>query len=81
MPFHFGAFLLWNSKRNMNNFLHTINGFLIDLYFGDTDSLCFESEHCDKLDRASLVGKLSLQGKNDYSDSVIFLFGIQRWYR
>ena len=27
MPFHLGAFVLSNSKRIMNNFIHAINGF------------------------------------------------------
>ena len=27
MPLHLGAFVLSNSERIMNNFIHTINGF------------------------------------------------------
>ena len=27
MPLQLGAFVLSNSKRNMNNFIHAINGF------------------------------------------------------
>ena len=27
MPLHFGAFVLSNSKRNTNNFIHAIDGF------------------------------------------------------
>ena len=35
-----GAFVLSNSKRIMNNFMHAIDGFYSnDVYFTDTDSL------------------------------------------
>ena len=27
MPLHLGAFVLSNSKRNMNNFIHALDGF------------------------------------------------------
>ena len=40
MPLHLGAFVLSNSKRIMNNFIHAINGFYTnDIYYTDTDSL------------------------------------------
>ena len=40
MPLHLGAFVLSNSKRYMNNFIHAINGFYTnDVYYTDTDSL------------------------------------------
>ena len=40
MPLHLDAFVLSNSKRIMNNFIHAINGFCTkDLYYTDTDSL------------------------------------------
>ena len=73
MPLHSGAFVLSNSKRIMNNFIHAINGFYtIDVYYTDTDSLYIENKHCDKLNEAGLVGKSLLQGKNDYKDGGIF---------
>ena len=69
MPLHLGAFVLSNSKRIMNNFIHAINGFYTnDLYYRDTDSLYIENKHWDKLKKAGLVGKNLLQGKNDYKD-------------
>ena len=38
LPFHLGAFILSNSKRNMNNFIREINGFYDNsIYYGDTD--------------------------------------------
>ena len=43
-----------------------------DVYYGDTDSLYIENLHWDKLDKAGLVGKALLQGKNDYKDTRIF---------
>ena len=73
MPLHLGAFVLSNSKRIMNNFIHAINGFYKnDLYFEDTDSMFIENKHWDKLDKAGLVGKNLLQGKNDYKDGGIW---------
>ena len=58
MPLHLGAFVLSNSKRIMNNFIHAINGFITnDVYYTDTDSLCIENKHWDKLEKTSLVGK------------------------
>ena len=46
MPLHLGAFVLSNSKRIMNNFIHAINGFYTnDVYYTDTDSLYIENKH------------------------------------
>ena len=76
MPLHLGAFVLSNSKRNMKNFIHAIDGFYTnDVYYTDTDSLYIENKHWDNLDKAGLVGKELLQGKNDYKDGGIF-FGL-----
>ena len=73
MPLHLGAFVLSNSKRIMNNFIHAINGFYTnDVCYTDTDSLYIENKHWEKLDEAGLVGKELLQGKNDYRDGGIF---------
>ena len=73
MPLHLGAFVLSNSKRIMNNFIHAIVGFFTnDLYYEDTDSMYIKNKHWDKLDKAGLVGKNRLQGKNDYKDGGIW---------
>ena len=69
MPLHLRAFVLSNSKKIMNNFIHAIIGFYTnDVYDTDTDSLYIENKHWDKLDKAGLVGKNLLQGKNDFKD-------------
>ena len=69
IPLDLGAFVLSNSKRNMNTFIHAIKGFYTnDVYYTDTDSLYIENKYWDKLDKAGLVGKNLLQGKNDYKD-------------
>ena len=69
MPLHLGAFVLSNSKRIMNNFIHTINGFHTNnVYYTDCDSLYIENRHWDKLDQAGLVGKNLQQVKNNYKD-------------
>ena len=74
MPLHLGAFVLSNSKRIMNNFIHPNNGFYTnDVYYTDADSLYIENKHWDNLDKAGLVGKGLLQGKNDYKDGVFFM--------
>ena len=73
LPLHLGAFVLSNSKRIMNNFIHVINGFYTnDVYYTDTDSLYIENKHWDKLESVGLVGKNLLQGKNDYKVGGIF---------
>ena len=73
MPLHLGALVLANSKRIMNNFIHAIIGFFTnDVYYTDTLSLYIENKHWEKLDKAGLVGKGLLQGKNDYKDGGIF---------
>ena len=73
MHLHLGSFVLSNSKRIMNNFIHAIDGFHSnDVYYTDTDSLYIESKPRDKLETAGLVGKELLQGKNDYKDGGIF---------
>ena len=57
----------------MSNFIHAINGFYTnDVYFTDTDSLYIENKHGEKFDKAGLVGKILLQGKNDYKEDGIF---------
>ena len=73
MPLHLGDFLLSNSKRIMINFIHGINGFHTNgVYYKDTDSLYIENKHWNNLDKADLVGKALLPGKNDYKDDGIF---------
>ena len=72
MPLHLGVFVLSNSKRIMNNFRHAVNGFNTNVvFYTGTDAIYIESKHWDKLDRAGLVGKILLQGKNDYKDGGI----------
>ena len=74
MPLYYGVFVLNNSKRIMNNFIHAIIGFYTNvIYYEDTDSMYIENKHWDKLDEAGLVGKNLLQLKDDYKDGGIFL--------
>ena len=76
MPLHLGAFVISNSKRFMNNFIHAFNGFYTnDVYYTDTDSLYLEKKLWDKLEKTGLVGKALLQGKNDYKHGRI-LYGL-----
>ena len=76
IPLHLGAFVLSNCKRIMNNFIHAFSGlYTNDVCNGDTESLYFENKHWQKLDKAGLVGKTSLQGKIDYEDGGVF-FGL-----
>ena len=73
MPLHLGAFVLINSKRIMNNFIHAIGVFYTnDFCHTDTDSLYIENKPWDELDKAGLVGKNRLQGKNDYKEGGIW---------
>ena len=74
MPLRLVAFVLSNSKRIKNNFfIHAIDRFYTnDVYYTDTDSLYIENKHWEKLEKAGLVGKGLIQGKNDYKDAGIF---------
>ena len=73
LPLQPSVFVLSNSIRNTDNFIHAINGFYTNnVYYTDTDSLYIESKHWDKLDKDGLVGKNLLQGKNDYKEGGIF---------
>ena len=73
LPLQLAVFILSNSKRIMNIFIHAIDGFFSnDVYSTDTDSLYIEKKQWDKLNKAGLVGKNSFQGKNDYKDGGIF---------
>ena len=57
----------------MNTFIHAIDGFYTnDVFYTDCDSLYIENKHWGKLDKAGLVGKELLRGKNDYEDGGIF---------
>ena len=73
LPLQLAVFILTNSKRIMNNFLHAVNGFYTnDVYYTDCDSLYSESKHWQKRDKAGLVGKNLLQVKKDYKDGGIW---------
>ena len=73
LPLQLAVFILSNSKRKMNKFIHTNDGFYKnDVYYTDTDSLYIENKHWDKLNKAGIVGKNLLQSKNDYKDGGIF---------
>ena len=73
MPLHLGVFVLSNSKRIMNNFIHAIDGFYSnDVYYTDTDSLHIENKHWDKIKEENFLGKNRLHGRNDYKDGGIF---------
>ena len=73
LPLQLAVFILSNSKRIMNNFIHAIDGFYKnDVYYTDTDSFYIESRNWDKMNKAGLVGKNLLQVKNGYKDGGIF---------
>ena len=73
LPLQLAVFILSNSKRIMNNFIHAIDGFYTnDVYYTDTDSLYIESKHWEKLNNAGLVDESVLQGKNYYKDGGFF---------
>ena len=73
LPLQLAVFILSNSKRIMNNFIHAIDGFYSnDVYYTDCDSLYIEDKHWNKLKEKNLFGKNLCQGKNDYKDGGIF---------
>ena len=61
----FRSYRLSKSQRNMNIFIHVFIGFHANHSdYTDTDSLCFENKHWDKLEAAGLVGNIFLQETN-----------------
>ena len=73
LPLQLAVFILSNSKRIMNNFIHAIDGFFTnDVYYTDTDRLFIEGKHWENLDKGGLVGKTLIQGKNEYGDGGFF---------
>ena len=73
LPLHLAVFILSNSKRIMNNFIHAIDGFYSnDVFYIDCVSLHIENNHWNKLKEKNLGGKNLCQGKNDYIDGGIF---------
>ena len=69
LPLQLAAFILSKAKELWINFLHAIGGFYTNaVYYTDTDSLYIESKQWESLDRAGLIVKNLLQGKNDYKD-------------
>ena len=73
MPLHMGAFVLSNSKRIMNISIHAIDAFYTnDVFYTGTDSLDIENKYRNKLDKAGLVDKKRLQGKNNYKEGGIW---------
>ena len=76
LPSHLGVFILSHSKRIMNNFIHSIDGFRKPyIYYTDTDSIYISSELFDKLDRDGFVGDELGKGKNDYGNGGI-IYGL-----
>ena len=64
LPLQLAAFILSNTKRFMNIFMHAIKAFCTnDVYYTDFDSLYVENKLWDKLDKAGLVGKIYYQVK------------------
>ena len=46
LPLQLAVFILSNSKRIMNNFIHALDGFYTnDVYYTDTDSLYIENKY------------------------------------
>ena len=73
LPLQLGVFVLGNSKRNMNNFIHAIDGFCSnDVYHTNTDSLYIENKHWEKLEKKFPLGIDHFQGKNDYKGGGIW---------
>ena len=73
LPAVLGAFVLSNSKRNMNNFIREINGFYNNnIHYTDCDSLYTEKRYWDVFNKANLIGEELCQVKGDYKTGGIF---------
>ena len=76
MPSHLGSFILSHSRRIMNNFILTINGFKEPkIYYTDTDSIYIHKSNWNLLDKAGYVGDTLMKGKNDYGNGGI-IYGL-----
>ena len=74
MPSHLGVFILAHSRRIMNNFILSIDGFKKpEIFYTDTDSLYISNKNWNVLNKHGYVGNNLSQGKNDYgSGGIVF---------
>ena len=71
-PCHLGSFILWHSKRLMNDVILASDGFTKrKMYYSDTDSMYIHKNDYDILKEQGLIGKLLIRSKNDYGDAGI----------
>ena len=76
LPSHLVAFILSNSRRNLNNFIREINGFYSNsIYYTDTDKLYIGKKNLDVLDKAGLFRSRLCQGKSSFKSGGKF-YGI-----
>ena len=62
---YLGCFVLSNSKRIMNNFIHANNGFYTNVsYYEDTDSMFIENENWDKLSYYEDTDSMFIENKH-----------------
>ena len=72
-PSHFGSYILWHSKRLMNDLIKQIGGFYNNsIYYTDTDSLYIHKKYWSSLVDNGFVGKSLGLGQNDYGNSCKF---------
>ena len=74
MPSHLRVFILAHSRRIMNNFILSIDGFKKpEIFYTDTDSLYISNKNWNVLNKHGYVGNNLSQGKNDYgSGGIVF---------
>ena len=56
LPSHLGVFILSHSKRIMNNFIHSLDGYRKPNIYSDTNSIYISSELFHKLEQDGFVG-------------------------
>lgn len=68
-PTFIGLYILQQSRRIMNNFIHAIDGFRNNrVYYTDTDSLYIEQKYINMLKEAGCYGDELMKGKSDYGE-------------
>ena len=73
MPLHLGVFVISNTKRSLNNFIHAIDRFYTKVvFYTDTNSLYNENKLWEKIEKTGLVGQNRLHRKNDYKEEGIW---------
>ena len=73
-PSHLGLFILWHSKKRMNDVILPLDGSKNNkLYYSDTDSKYIHSDEYEILKTKGLIGEDIYQSKNDFEKEEVYI--------